>query len=247
MVTFAGTPVPTTFVSSTILNATLTGAMFQLAGTLPVGVTNPAPGGGSAAAPGGFSITNAVPTVSALSPSAVNAGSATAVTISVTGTGFSGSSTASISGGLTAAASTQLATVYVSPTSLTVTIPASLLPLATVLSVAVTNPAPGGGTSGSVSLQVTNAIPVLQGVSPVALSASASNATLTVTGSNFVQGATVSIGGTALATTYVSRTQLTAVLPAPYPTGNLTVTVTNPTPGGGASNGISIVISPPLP
>jgi len=212
--------------------------MLQRAGTQAVGVTNPAPGGGSATG-GLFTIQNGRPTLSSVTPNSVPVASA-ALTIEVTGSGFAAQSTVF-------AGTTPLATTYISATSLDVSIPPASLQTAGALTLTVTNPPPGGGTSGPINFQIRNPAPVLQGVSPTALTASAANAMLTVTGNNFVQGAVVSIGGTALATTFVSSTQLTAVLTAPYPTGNLTVTVTNPAPGGGASNGIPILSSAPPP
>ncbi len=61
--------------------------------------------------------------------------------------------------------------------------------------------------SSPVTLQ--NPVPVPQNVSPTLLPVG--NFTVTVGGANFAPGATVIFGGAALATTVVSRTQLTAV------------------------------------
>ena len=60
--------------------------------------------------------------------------------------------------------------------------------------------------TSTVSLQ--NAIPVLQTLSPTFLPVG--NFTITVGGANFVKGSKVLFGGTALTTTYVGPTQLTA-------------------------------------
>jgi FG-GAP-like repeat/Putative Ig domain len=62
--------------------------------------------------------------------------------------------------------------------------------------------------------------------------------TLTVNGSGFISGATVNFNGTALTTTFVSGSQLTASVPAASiaSAGTASITVTNPTPGGGRSN-----------
>ena len=61
--------------------------------------------------------------------------------------------------------------------------------------------------------------------------------TLTVTGSGFVSQSVVDWNSTALATTYVSSTELTATIPASdfATTGSFSVTVVNPAPGGGTS------------
>jgi hypothetical protein len=125
---------------------------------------------------------------------------------------------------------------------MTITVPLSLLQKAGTLAIAVTNPPPGGGTSAVANLTIANPIPALTGVSPASIAASQSAPVLTVTGTSFVPGAVISLGGLALATTFVSATQLTAALsslPA-LPLGNITVTITNPTPGGGSSNTMSI-------
>jgi hypothetical protein len=62
--------------------------------------------------------------------------------------------------------------------------------------------------------------------------------TLTVNGTGFVSGATVNWNGTALTTTSVSSSQLTAAVPATNiaTAGTAWITVTNPAPGGGTSN-----------
>ena len=61
--------------------------------------------------------------------------------------------------------------------------------------------------------------------------------TLTVTGSGFVSPSVVDWNSTALATTDVSSTELTATIPASdfATTGSFPVTVVNPAPGGGTS------------
>jgi hypothetical protein len=62
--------------------------------------------------------------------------------------------------------------------------------------------------------------------------------TLTVNGSGFITGSTVYWGTSALTTTYVSATQLTAQVPAAdiAAVGTIAITVQTPTPGGGTSN-----------
>ena len=81
--------------------------------------------------------------------------------------------------------------------------------------------------------------PTITAISPT--SAPAGNAnffTLTVTGMNFVATSVINFGGTTPATTFVSSTQLSALISvfAIGYTGTIAVTVTNPAPGGGTSN-----------
>ncbi len=73
--------------------------------------------------------------------------------------------------------------------------------------------------------------------------------TLTVTGTNFVSGSVVQWAGTALTTTFVSATSLTASVPASdlTTTGTLDVIVINPTPGGGNSVAKTFSINNPAP
>ena len=58
--------------------------------------------------------------------------------------------------------------------------------------------------------------------------------TLSINGSDFVDGAVVKVNGTNLATTFVDDSTLSALLPAGFPAGTHSVTVINPdsNPGG---------------
>jgi len=71
---------------------------------------------------------------------------------------------------------------------------------------------------------------------------------LTVNGTGFVSGVTVNWNGSALATTFVSGSQVTATVPASdiAKRGTASVTVGNPSPGGGTSNIVAFPIFPPV-
>src|SRR5271154_1029263 len=95
---------------------------------------------------------------------------------------------------------------------------------------------PSENASSAVTLL--NPIPVVTGISPPQVNVGAF--TLTITGSDFVSGATVSFGGTKLATTFVSSTQVTASGTATSPqVGAVAVEVVNPDPGSIDSNNIN--------
>jgi IPT/TIG domain len=237
-ITFGGTPIPTTFVSPTSLEGTLAASFLQGSGNFPVGVMNPGPAGAPATGPGAFAITNALPVLTSVAPAQISA-AALATTVILGGTGFAANSSATAGG-------TSLATAYVSATTLSVTIPPSLLKAGT-LPITVANPAPGGGTSYALNLAVGNPIPIVTSVSPSSLTATQTNAVLTVTGNNFAPNAVIAVGGANLPTTFVSSTQLTAPLAPPLPLGKPAVTVTNPAPGGGSSSAVTIQISAVLP
>ncbi len=107
--------------------------------------------------------------------------------------------------------------------------------------------------SSSVSLQ--NPIPVPQNVSPTFLPVGSFS--LTVGGANFVSGAQVMFGGTALTTTFVSATQLKATGTATAAqVGTIKLAVQNPDPGKilstaslnlqiGAAGKVSVSVIPP--
>jgi hypothetical protein len=91
----------------------------------------------------------------------------------------------------------------------------------------------------SAAYTLVNPAPAISGVSPAFTNAGGAAFTLTVNGSGFIASSTVYWGASALITTYVNATQLTAQVPATdIATGGISVaiTVTTPSPGGGASN-----------
>src|SRR5260370_13595827 len=86
--------------------------------------------------------------------------------------------------------------------------------------------------------------PTITSMSPTSAIAGAAAFTLTVNGANFVTGSMVNFNGNALATTFVSATQLTAAILASdiATAGRLNVTVTNP--GGVAAHSVSFTVLP---
>ncbi|MBI2376349.1 MAG: Ig-like domain-containing protein [Deltaproteobacteria bacterium] len=92
---------------------------------------------------------NPVPAITSLSPSSVSTG-APEFTLIVNGSGFVTGSVVRVSG-------TDLSTTFVSSSRLNATVPASRVAAPGDLLVVVTNPAPGGGTSGATMLAVRNA------------------------------------------------------------------------------------------
>jgi len=117
------------------------------AGSYAVVVTNPSPGGGVSNTLS-FTVINAVPTITGLSPTPVIAG-ATAQTLTITGTGFVSSSTVTFNGVAHTA-------TFVSSTQLKISLSTSDQATAGTYAVVVTNPAPGGGASGPANLIVAN-------------------------------------------------------------------------------------------
>src|SRR5713101_2708694 len=94
-----------------------------------------------------------------------------------------------------------------------------------------------------------NSVPTISSISPPSVQVGSGGFTLTINGTNFITSSTVSFGGSARPTTFVSPTQLTASIFAGdvASAGTFEVTVLNPAPGGGSSTGIpfSVFLPPP--
>ncbi len=229
----------TTFVSATQLTTQITAADIAAAGTGSVTVFTATPGGGTSGAQT-LSINNPAPTTTGLSPSSVMAGSG-AFTLTVNGTNFiSGVSTVRWNG-------SNRTTTFVSATQLTAAITAADVASAGSGSVTVFNATPGGGTSNAQTLSITatNPVPATTSLSPTSVVAGSNAFTLTVNGSNFVNGAVVRWNNADRTTTFGSAAQLTAQITAAdvASMGSATVTVFNPAPGGGTSNGQTFTIT----
>src|SRR5205085_1147660 len=93
-----------------------------------------------------MTVVNPVPTITALTPASLSAGSA-AFALTVTGTGFVGNSVVNVDGNARP-------TTFVDATHLTAVLPASDRASGGGHFITVTTPAPGGGTSGVLILTV---------------------------------------------------------------------------------------------
>jgi len=246
VVRWAGNDRATTFLTSTSLTASIFGGDIATQGTFPVAVFNPVPGGGVSNA-ASFVVAapnNPVPTVTSASPSSVATGSA-AFILTVNGAGFVGSSSVLWDGA-------PRITTFVSATQLSATISATDVAAEGTALISVSNPAPGGGASGSLSFTVNpanNPVPIASSLAPSSATAGGAAFVLAVTGAGFVPGAVVRWNGTDCITTFVSATQLTAAIPATNLATAVieTVTIFNPAPLGGLSNGLSFTVTNPVP
>lgn len=222
----------TTFISGTQLSTTLTSSDLAAAGSLAI--TASTPGGGTSSAIT-FTINNPAPALSTISPTTVSAGGS-GFTLMVSGSNFVAGSVVRVNGA-------NRSTTFVSATQLTASIPASDIAAAGNLSITVFNAAPGGGTSSALTLAVSNPVPSVSSVSPNPALALASSYTLTVTGSGFVRGSVIQIDGGAQPTTFISATQVQAKISGGLLSiGVHSVTVFNPTPGGGTSNSVNLTV-----
>lgn len=183
------------------------------AGTVSVEVTTA--GGETSTLQAGFTYTTASPTITNVSPNSGATGGGTAVTVN--GSNFA--SGAKISFGGTAASGVS----YVSSSQLKATTPAHS---AGTVSVQVTNPdgtsttLANGFTYGSTTFSVSS-------VSPISGPANGGTA-ITLSGSNFQSGASVTIGGLAATSVTVSNSTTIQAKTPTHSSGTVEVIVTNP-------------------
>jgi hypothetical protein len=185
---------------------------------------------------------NPTPAITAVFPSSITAGSG-AFTLSVTGTGF-------VANSLVYWNNTQLTTSFNSENlQLSSSVPASDVASPGVAQVIVVTPTPGGGMSNAAVVNinpVSNPQPTIASLSPssTGLGALPPNGVLVVNGTNFIQGSLAAFNGVSRTPAFVSATQLRVPMTAADVSANSTisVTVSNPAPGGGVSNAASFVV-----
>jgi len=109
-----------------------------------------------------------------------------------------------------------------------------------------------GSTMGAIAVYppatCANPVPLISpALEPDAVAAGTAAFTLTVNGTGFVSSSVVNWNGKPLTTTFVTRNQLTARVPAANvaSAGTNSVTVTNRTPGGGTSKGVFFTVTSP--
>ena len=197
-----------TVVSATQITATTS---THAPGTVYATVTNP---DGQSGTGGSFAYLGTPPTVTSISPTSGPAAGGTAVTI--TGTGFLAGATVTLGGNVARSV------VVVSDTSITAVTAAHA---GGVVDVTVRNIDTQVATCPGCYTYVPG--PTVTSISPTS-GFPAGGASVTITGTGFVSGATVTIGGsTATGVSVVSATQITATTPA-HAAGTVNVTVTNP-------------------
>jgi hypothetical protein len=188
------------------------------------------------------STNNPVPSITSVSPSSATEDGPSFM-LTVSGTGFV--PTSSVVFDLY-----ERPTTYVSSTQLTAQIPASAIAFSEVYpSVWVTNPAPGGGQSNSLTFPLTPTVsnPTITSISPVSVTAGSFSFSLIINGTGLGQGA-VYWNGQLLQGMYGGTSSPDQVIiGVPYTMittpGTVQITVVNPAPGG-SSNAATLTISP---
>jgi len=229
-VNFNGVALNTTRVSSTQLTATGTATTKEV-GSASITVANPAPG-----AIASTSMTAAVaagsPIVVQITPtsSTVHAGGVLNFGALVTGTANQGvvwsinnsGGGTTVIGYLTAQGNYEAPASVPSPNTVTITATSAADPT----------------KSSSAVVTLVNPGPAILSVSPASIGVG--GFTITVTGVGFVNGSVINFGGQALATQYLSSTELIASgSAAASQVGSVPITVQNPNPGGSTSSALN--------
>lgn len=180
-----------------------------------------------------------VPVLLAVTPSAIPVG-APATQLTLVGQNFSAPASVIWTENSVPLA---LPTTLVSSTELLATVPASELTTAGSAQVKATSGTNQTATA-SLSITISNIAPTLTNVSPQHVIVGAPTFTLTLTGTNFNSTSVVDWNTTALPTTLVSATQLTATVPTALYTsaGTSQITVVNTGTGGGTTGAIPFTI-----
>jgi len=230
-ISFGGTQLTATFVSAAQMTTTVPAALTANVGAVTLTATNVT----GTSTPANFNINPPPPAISSLSPSFTAAGGA-AFTLAITGVNFTATTTSSWG-------TTALATTYVSPTQLTVAVPASLIATTGTPSITVTNVS---GTSPGATFTINPPPPTITSLSLTNIVAGSAAFTLTVNGTNFASTSTLNWNGSALPFTYKSATQLSVPISAALiaSTGTAAINVTNIS---GTSPAVTFTISQPPP
>ena len=128
-------------------------------------------------------------------------------------------------------------------------IPGSMFLNAGIFSIKVVNPAPDGGISNSVNLQITNPIPAITALDPAETMAGTTSLTVNVHGTGFFDDTTVYVNAEARSFSLISQTNLQVELTAEDLEAGayLEITASNPPPGGGLSEPAVFTVLNPIP
>jgi hypothetical protein len=136
-------------------------------------------------------------------------------------------------------------TTYFNVGKLTANLTAADLLTASVNSITVYTPGPGGGESSPQVFTVVNDIPVINTLAPTSKIHGKPAFILTVFGKKFGTGAVVRWNGVDRPTTWINQGKITAIISADDIAfaGTASITVYNPAPGEGLSNSVTFFIN----
>jgi hypothetical protein len=239
-----GSNITATFVSPTILTATIS---IPAEDYLPesthyhdITVFNAGPGGGTSNSQT-FTVNNPTASIDTISPDSKMVGDSE-FTMTVSGSGFMHDSIVRVDG-------LEITTIFVSPNEITAVMPVSHLASAGTHNITVYNQSPGGGISNSMPFTVNNPTPSINSISPDSKNLNDAEFTMTISGMNFVSDSVAQVNGSDRVTAFISSEELTAIILASDMTtgGNLNISVSTPSPGGGSSNIQNFTVFNPTP
>lgn len=191
---------PTAFQSATQLSAQVAATLITAPAVVSISVRNP---DNSASAPVSFMVTSQPPpTLSGITPASIAAGSA-AFTLAALGQNFQNGAVILFNGA-------PLTTAYLGPTQLTAQLSAVLIQAPGTALIQVRNP--DGQLSATATLAILSRPPRILTLSPTSSAAGTQSLTLAISGTDFQPGAVVLFQNDPLPTTFVSATQLSALL-----------------------------------
>jgi photosystem II stability/assembly factor-like uncharacterized protein len=237
---------PTTFVSSTQLTTTISAADIVLPGTYTVFIANPAPSDTSGSVDFTVTVgTYPVPVLKSIGPTSVVAGGF-AFPLGATGSDFAQTAVLNFNG-------VPVPTSIFGTQGLSGIVPATAISNPGPATVTVSNPTPGGGTSQPLQFTIAtpSVVPTITSLSPSSASSGTSITPITISGTNFQQGALVYLNGDSFnqfitTPTFVSSTQLTMnIFLSSFNPGTFSVIVGDPAPAGFSNAATFTVTGPP--
>ena len=222
----------THFQSAEVLTVDLPARDLDTTSVSRLAVVNGAPGGGTS---GTINVVVGypVPQITSISPTTMGTAPPPLMSITVTGTGF-------VPRSVVRFGANEFGISSFTPTQVIADIPSFYVSTPGPRPVRVVNPGPGGGASNAIEFAVAYPVPMLDAAGPDS-SFTGAAVTLTLTGTGFGPGSRVRWNDQDRPTTFVSTSRLTADIPS-SDVGSPTVatlSVSNPTPGGGTSNGLA--------
>ena len=190
---------------------------------MPVTVANPAPGGGTSA-PFLFTVNRPPPVITGVTPPSLLVQSGN-TSITIQGTGFTAGCVVNVSG-------YQSIPDSVTATAIQLTIPAYELTSAVALNISVITV---NGESNVFGLPVLYPLPAIQSVSVPTVTAGAPGFTLNLQATGVVNATVANLNGVPLPAS-ANPTQVPIPATAMAQAGTISVSLTNPAPGGGTSN-----------
>jgi hypothetical protein len=231
---------PSWVVINTSIRATLTAPSAWVAGDHVLTAYSDSLGQNSNELPVTVAAAPVAPTLTALTPNSVTAGSSDA-SIVIDGTNFDASSVVMLNG------ETPLTPTAIGATQLTFTLPANWMINPATFQMSVITAA---GTSNALPLTVAAAVanPTITSISPDTVPVGSLDTQITVTGTNFDATCGVLLTDIAVASVFVNATTMTATIPAAnfqYQGSTMPVKVTKP--GATTSNAVNLVVGPAAP